>query len=1474
LTKRIGRERTRAPIALLVALVVGAVFVALTPQRARAQSGKKNQKDTTSTQIGDVTPFSICSGSCPAPTVTITPFGGTFTTASQSITIDWCGQAALSSGSRSIVLNGVNVNGSFSYTTSSKAGCTNHATSTGTVTLAVGSNSLVASITDAQPKTGQASAFYTLTPSASHLVSTVAHNGSNLDVSKCVANCMDVTFGYSTPVYTSMDQPRALTLVYHGLQANPTGTITVDVKDTSTTRSDTTISLKILDASGTPVTNVLGRTENFFRNQTGAWLRLGARFGVPSLSTGAYSYKAVATSYYSNGTTASTTIPVRVLVINERNSPYGAGWSIAGLQRVYPQSDGGMVLTDGTGTVQYYAGPCASAPCSYASPLGEFSVLSKHSWGDGTVYDRRAPDGSIVAFTSDGYEAYAQDRFGNRTSYSYTSGRLATVTDPVGKVITVSLVGTSPYSGPKLTITDPAGRTTTLNLNTANDLVSIQDAAGGTPFQGTYLSSHLISSWTDRRGGAWSTVYDCAAHTANITAPTVVADGGSVQPVTGFVHQDVQTTACAGGGGANTSPATAVTRETARAIVTNPRGNSASFAVDAFGAPTRIEEPLGRVTIVDRDSASRVKQIVAPSGHTITNTWSGTNVTRTVDNTTGRAINYSYDSRYNLPLSVSGHTVTVTNHLNAAGTLIDSSRVGGTVATKFKYDSRGRDTLVTDPEGHTTRTHFESTWSNTDTLTVGVGHSTSYSYDNAGRVDLMLDAAYHTTRTGYDPLNRVQWVKGPGGDTTFYAFDSLYLHTVTDANHQVYRYERNALGWVDSLVDPGNRVDRFAYDRNGNVTSHGNRRGQTVSSTYDALDRQLSVSSPQGFTGFTYDATDRWMTAANAASVDTILFDVAGRRSQEIAWRAGRQLVAMSTYNDTMGVRDFGQWAPGHFVRYAYDAAYQLSSLLTGGAYTTLGHNADRNASTVTFSNGVTQNNSYTSDHSRSQIDFSPAGGVVDQAFQVATHEDSLGHVTTRYHYADTSRVYSYDDAGRLTGYYDQILGGRSCHKDVDQGIICGYFSQTNLGGETYSYDRVGNRTDGAGTIDAGNRIRYFHGDSLFYDADGNLVRKYHPGVLDESLNWDALGQLIQVIRSTDTTTFAYDGFGRRVRKTVGAVVTDYQWDDDQVVAERDSSGVLVAEYAFYPGLDQPHSVTTSAGTFVMARETPGNVIGLMPQSSNAVSAQYAYKPFGEMVRNDQTVTNSLRFQSRPYDAETGLYYFRARYYDPELGRFISEDPIGLDGGVNQYVFAKNDPINRSDPSGLETTCSEWTLTWKQVDQDRWIGSFECTGTVTLDPVVVSPDPGDSPSGASPNFGNPCARGGNCGTPAVDFCGYACGKGAAPVPQATYTDGTTKVMACTADHYGLGSAAVRGISWWGAQPVYKRAHDLRVLPGASEFTNNISYYAFTYLPKMKVGRQLLGSNRLAGVVGRANIGLSAALFAYDLTSITLCAAGS
>jgi len=103
---------------------------------------------------------------------------------------------------------------------------------------------------------------------------------------------------------------------------------------------------------------------------------------------------------------------------------------------------------------------------------------------------------------------------------------------------------------------------------------------------------------------------------------------------------------------------------------------------------------------------------------------------------------------------------------------------------------------------------------------------------------------------------------------------------------------------------------------------------------------------------------------------------------------------------------------------------------------------------------------------------------------------------------------------------------------------------------------------------------------------------------------------------------------------------------------------------------------------FVYAQELPGHVAGLVARG-NAVVNQYTYTPWGEPLATSEQVPQPLRYAAREYDAETGLYYVRARYYDPQQGRFVSEDPIGLPGGLNLYTYTGNDPSNFTDPLGM-----------------------------------------------------------------------------------------------------------------------------------------------------------------------------------------------
>ena len=171
------------------------------------------------------------------------------------------------------------------------------------------------------------------------------------------------------------------------------------------------------------------------------------------------------------------------------------------------------------------------------------------------------------------------------------------------------------------------------------------------------------------------------------------------------------------------------------------------------------------------------------------------------------------------------------------------------------------------------------------------------------------------------------------------------------------------------------------------------------------------------------------------------------------------------------------------------------------------------------------------------------------------------------------------------------------------------------------------------------------------------------------------------------TVSFGYDGAGRRVRKTSGSTTTRYIYDGDNLLAEVDGAAPTtpLAEYTYYPGIDQPHSLRRrmrSDSVFYYAQDFPGNVLGLVNGAQSLV-AQYKYKPYGgDDGSSPGNVPNSFRFAARQLDPETGLYYMRARYYDPALGRFVSEDPLGLAAGINQYIYGGNNPVNYRDPSG------------------------------------------------------------------------------------------------------------------------------------------------------------------------------------------------
>jgi len=1185
-------------------------------------------------------------------------------------------RAAFSTGLRDtfLITNAGYYSDTYTITCGGTAGVTCTGTSAPSVTLNSGASmSVVAYYTTGSPATGT----LTLTASSTGHTSdggrytvpivTVAidltpHNGEYRDVTKCVAECFDATARYTTPAYVSLDQTRAVTLVYRSSQARPTGVVQVDVTD-NTAPAPGMMSIRLQRPDQTWVTFTNGSQEIFYSSGAGS-TRLAAQFDASGLVTGAYDYTLVARSWRSGSFTESTW-PVRVLILNESGSSFGWGWSMLGLQRLYVQSGGSVVISDGDGSIGYFRRDSCPSNCTFIAPAGDFTtVTTQGTWPTVTSYQRRYPNGTIATFNPTGLLTSMQDRFANTTSYVYDgSNRLSTITDPASKVITFSYGA----DGKLDWIRDPGtpNRYAYLTIDGAFNVTQITDPANVAALRPAYDALHRMTTRLDRRGSPSGFSYDFAGKLAADTMPTITADGQPVRPVTLFSSLERNSLIDpASGLGTSTSPGPRVIPANLRAMITNPRGFETRFALNRFGAALRIEEPLGRTTRLVRNPHSQLAADTTPSGHVTESTWSGPRLTQTVDRTTGRTVNIGYELTYNEVMNISGDVEGVANGWSG-GKLMWTVRQGRP-STIFTYDSRGRVTKRTDPGGHVTWFYYAATgWQNTDSVVAPSGLHTVFTYDAYGRRASVKNPSVTTFQ--YDSLNRTVRVVGPLSDTTRFDYDSLYVRSLTDGLGQRYEYVRNALGWIETRRDPGSRYTYRYYDRNGNLTTENDPMGRSVTFTYDALD-QLAVRTADGATTtYAFDPAQRFRAAARGESVDTLKFDVAGRPQAEITVLAGTRYERTATYN----VRDqrtalevIAPWRDT--ISYRYNANMMLDTLIDlKGDRTTLVYDNDVLLRTVALPPPtLTITRVAHSTHLPSQITYYDAtvNGLIGLNFDIDLH----GRVWRRKKVAgDTTWTFTPDSVGRIVRY-----------------------STTGVD-STFSYDKVGNRTDRAAIIGSGNRLFRFGADSLVYDPDGRLIQRIRGGSEVQRLYWDRLGELTAVWTSgQDSVSFGYDGFGRRVRKTSSTGTVRYVWDGDDLLAELDGGGNRLAEYTYYPGVDQIHSMRRggpTGETYYFAQDFPGNVIGLFNTAGNLIW-QYRYSAFGADLpgfpRGAVPVENTLRFAGRQLDTETGLYYVRARYFDPRLARFISEDAAGLQGGMNPYVYAGNNPANYTDPSG------------------------------------------------------------------------------------------------------------------------------------------------------------------------------------------------
>jgi len=221
-------------------------------------------------------------------------------------------------------------------------------------------------------------------------------------------------------------------------------------------------------------------------------------------------------------------------------------------------------------------------------------------------------------------------------------------------------------------------------------------------------------------------------------------------------------------------------------------------------------------------------------------------------------------------------------------------------------------------------------------------------------------------------------------------------------------------------------------------------------------------------------------------------------------------------------------------------------------------------------------------------------------------------------------------------------------------------------------------------SYNSSNELTSNSSGSYTYDANGNTLSD----ASGNTYTWDSENRMLSaVVPSTGTVTFKYDPFGRRIRKSSTLGTTNYLYDGADVIDEIDQSGNSLAYYAQGPGTDEPLSMLRGGTTSYYLGDGLDSTTSFS-SSSGTLTNTYTYDSYGRITTSSGTLTNPYRFTGREFDSESGIYYNRARYYDTGAGRFLSEDPVGFDGGANFYRYANNNPAMFADPSGLTPDCN------------------------------------------------------------------------------------------------------------------------------------------------------------------------------------------
>ena len=680
---------------------------------------------------------------------------------------------------------------------------------------------------------------------------------------------------------------------------------------------------------------------------------------------------------------------------------------------------------------------------------------------------------------------------------------------------------------------------------------------------------------------------------------------------------------------------------------------------------------------------------------------------------------YEYDSRNRLVATINADGTESQSRYDFDNNLIGNIDGNGNRTTSL-YDARNRLIRSIDALGNVTQYTYDVV-NQLIAVTDSEGNQTRYEYDELGRQITIIDALGNETRTEYDKVGNVMAEIDALGNRIEYEYDAQNrVISVTDPNNGETITAYDKVGNVVAIIDPvGNRTS-YTYDARNRLLTETNQLGATRSYKYDAVGNQIEVTDRNNrVRSFTYDALNR--------PKEEIWLDEEGNPIRTITstYDSGSQLTKISdsdsTYTLTYDLRgrliamdNAGTpGVPNVVLNYSYDSNGNLLEMTDslGGITTYTYDELNRVSKIAQNGSGVSEKRVDFSYNTLGQYEainrYSDLDGtnlvigttyVYDELNRLSslTHSNGLSKNVAFYNFA-------YDAASRITQITD-IDGITNYNYDERNQLIGADRSDENNPDESYSYDANGNRISSHlhsnYTTGDNNRLESDGVYNYEYDGEGNLIRETEIATGNvREYEWDWRNRLVSVVDSgevTQSVSYTYDVFNRRIAKTVNGVVTYFVQDSldnlSNVVLEFvDEDGVagaaepvLAQRYLHGPGVDQVLVQEDENGTSLWHLGDQLGTIRDLANNSGEVVNHYTYNSFGNLIaQTDDEVENRYLYTGREFDSETGLHYYRARYYNAATGKFISLDPIGFNAGdSNLYRYVGNSPIGFIDPFG------------------------------------------------------------------------------------------------------------------------------------------------------------------------------------------------